>query len=461
LRPSAAGIVQPRGYGALGRRATAPAPVNAVPGEPPAEKVKWTLPLIGLLIYTLFFTSLRVPLGDVAIGVALLGMLLEPKAFRFPVPVRMLALFGLWVLAMSFQSAYPEWVSKGLMDLLKLWLIVLVGYNALQTRAQIRLFMIFFLACFALFPVRGTLVTFFILGEGDREGRAIWIALYSNANDLAIMVLLQLSMLTAFLVTEKKKWLRSIGTIGMIVLPLIIILTQSRGVFLGMVAFLACVFTTQKKKLKLAFQLFVVGLVLLAVAPDSAWDRVRTLKHVTNTEQLVEVDGEGGSARQRFEIWRLATRIISKNPITGVGYRAYKPAHYDNWSPDLDPSIHAFWDTHNLYLNVTAETGFPGVILYFAAVLTVLIPAERVRQACKRKMPDAARQLLFLEAGVIGYYIACVFGSLAYLPHLHLHMVLLYSLAMVNRKQLRGDTMPRMRGFRGAAGNMRMAGRFA
>jgi O-antigen ligase len=228
-----------------------------------------------------------------------------------------------------------------------------------------------------------------------------------------------------------------------------------------MMAFLACVFTTHRKKVKLGFQLLVVALILLAVAPDSAWERVGTLKNVTNTEDLVQVDGEGGSARQRFEIWRLATRIIGKNPLTGVGYHAYKPAHYDNWTPDLDPSIHALWDTHNLYLNVTAETGFPGVILYFAAVLTVLIPAERVRRACKGKMPEAARQLLFLEAGVIGYYVACVFGSMAYLPHLHLHMVLLYSLAMVNRKALRGETIPRMRGFRGPGGNMRMAGRFA
>ncbi|HWE42567.1 MAG TPA: hypothetical protein VG432_08675, partial [Gemmatimonadaceae bacterium] len=36
----------------------------------------------------------------------------------------------------------------------------------------------------------------------------------------------------------------------------------------------------------------------------------------------------------------------------------------------------------------------------------------------------------------IGFMTACVFGSLAYLPHLHLHLALLYALAMIHRDRV-------------------------
>lgn len=431
----------------------------------PHRAVRWTLPLAGLLLYTVVFTSVRLPLGDVAMGVALLGMLLVPNEMRFPVPVRTLAVFLVWVMAASVQSQYPEWFSARVMDLVKLWLIALVAYNALRSRAQIRLFMICFLACFALWPVRGTIITFFAYREFDVEGRAAWIQLYSNPNDLANMALLQLSMAGGLLVTERKGWLRACALAGLVVLPLVILLTQSRGVFIGLVAFLAIIFTGQRRRLQLAVRLFALTLVLVAVAPSGVWGRMESLKRATDRAQLSKVDGEKGSARERYEIWKVATRIIADHPVTGVGFNAYKPAHFDYAQRlGVDEGIRGLWDTHSLYLNVTAETGFPGLLLYLTYFATVLIPTERIRRRCKRELPAEARQLLILEAGLMGFMTACVFGSLAYLPHLHLHLVLVYALAMVYRDELRGSTPAvvkesRMRRFE--ATSPRPAGRLA
>ena len=382
-------------------------------------------------------------------GIALCGILLVPNERWIPVPLRTLGLFLLWVFSVSLLSEYPDWFSARMPDLLKLWLISLVAYNALRSREQIRLFVIVFLVCFALWPVRGTLVTFFMYKEFDIEGRAYWIQLYSNPNDLANMALLQLSMAAALLTTEKKGWIRLGAGAALVILPLLILLTQSRGVFIGLVAFLAIVFATHRRRLLLGVRLLALAVILIALAPSSVWNRLESLTRATDSAELAKVDGEQGSARERYEIWKVASRIIADHPVTGVGFNAYKPAHFDySKRYDADPGIQGLWDTHSLYLNVTAETGFPGLLLYLVYIASVLLPADRVRRQCKAQLPAEARQLLILEAGLIGFMTACAFGSLAYFPHLHLHLVLLYTLAMVYRRELRidRDVMVRTRG---------------
>jgi O-antigen ligase len=402
--------------------------------------VNWTLPLVGLLIYTVVFTSVRAPFGDIAIGLALVGMALAPRRFRLPGPLAALAVFLLWVFGTSLRTEFPEWFGVRVLDLLKLWMITLVAYNALRTRAQIRVYMIFFLACFALWPVRGTLVSYFVLHEFDNEGRAAWIQLYSNPNDLANMALLQLSMAAALLTTERKRWVRLCAMTGMVVLPLVILLTQSRGVFLGLLAFIAIVFTGQRRKLRVALRVFAGVAILIAVTPAGVWNRLESLKRATSTEELAQVDGAQGSALQRYEIWRVATQIISDHPIGGVGFNAYKPTHFKySADPKFDQNIHDYWDTHSLYLNVIAETGFVGLFLYLAYFIALAIPVDRIRRQLKGQHVDASRQVMFLEAGMIGFMVACVFGSLAYLPHLHLHLALTYSLAMAHRTELAGS----------------------
>lgn len=398
------------------------------------ERLKWTLPLAGLLAYVVAFTSVRLPIGNLAMGLALLGVASAPRAFRLPAPLAMLGVFLIWVFAVSMRTEYPEWFALRMMDLVKLWLIALVAYNALKTRGQARIFMLFFLGCFALWPIRGTLLTYFVLHETDNEGRAAWIQLYHNPNDLANMALLQLSMAAAILATERKRWVRIGVSAAVAVLPLLILLTQSRGVFLGLLAFLGIVLTGHRKRLQLAVRVLAVMAILVAVTPAGAWNRLDSLRRATSADQLAQVDGEQGSALLRYQIWRVAARIISEHPIAGVGFNAYKPAHLRySASPEFDQHIHDLWDTHSLYLNVTAETGIPGLLLYLAYLVAVILPADRVRRRIKPQLPDAARQLLFLEAGAIGFMTACVFGSLAYLPHLHLHLALLYALAMVHR----------------------------
>jgi probable O-glycosylation ligase (exosortase A-associated) len=416
---------------ASGRAVAMVRPSAAFPVLRPAPNagVKWGLTLFGLLLYLLVITSYRLPLGEVAIMMSLGGVAFQRGAIRFPPYLGWLIAFAGWSVLVTTQTAYPDWAMPELITLIKLCLIVFAAANALQTPRQVRLFMVFFLGCFALFPLRGAMFNFFLY-HNDVQGRAIWNLLYSNPNDLGAMALLQLSMATALLVAEPKGWVRWSARAGVIALPMLILMTQSRGVFLGLAVFIAIAFFGQRRRVRLALRLAVVAGILASVAPSSVWTRMQTLRSATNTSTLDQVDGENGSARQRYEIWRVAFKIIRDHPVTGVGFGAYRPTH-EQYAADVEfnPTAQGARDTHSLYFNVLAETGFPGLVLYLGMVGVVLLAAERTRRRCTRVFETGAKQLLLLEAGLLSFLVASIFGSLPYLPHFLLHLVLIYAVS--------------------------------
>jgi probable O-glycosylation ligase (exosortase A-associated) len=402
----------------------------------PLKGVQWTVTLAGFLLYLLVITSYRLPLGGFAIAVALYALMLQPGRVRFPSYLGWLTAFGIWAFVTAMQTDYPDVVQPQLVDLLKLCLIVLVAANSMRTRAQMRLFMVFFLGCFALWPLRGAMFNFFVY-HSDMDGRAIWNQLYGNPNDLGAIALLQLSMVLVLLESEPKGWVRWCALLGVILIPMLILMTQSRGVFLGLLVFVAITLAGQRRRLRLVFRLAVVALLLAAVVPAGVWGRVGTLRHATSTTTLDEVDGAEGSARQRYEIWRVGWKIARDHPFTGVGLGAYN-LHHEQYAldPQFNPTAQGPRDTHSLYLNVLAETGYPGFLLYLGMLLTVFIYAEGTRRRCRGVLDSAARQLLVLEAGLAAFLAAAVFGSLPYLPHFLLHLVLLYGMSALYRKQL-------------------------
>jgi probable O-glycosylation ligase (exosortase A-associated) len=363
------------------------------------------------------------------------GAVLQRGHARFPSYLGWFVAFAIWAVLSSMQSDYPDWVMPELVTLIKLCLIVFAAASALQTPAQLRVFMVFFLGCFALFPLRGAVFNFFIY-HSDMQGRAIWNLLYSNPNDLGAMALLQLSMTCALLVVVQKGWVRWAATAGVIALPMLILMTQSRGVFLGLTVFIVLAFLGHHRRVRLTLQLLIVAAILASAAPSSVWGRLQTLRSATDASTLDDVDGAEGSARQRYEIWRVAFKIIREHPITGVGLGAYRPVHEQYaLHPEFNPTAQGQRDTHSLYFNILAETGFPGFALYIGMLCVVLYTAERARRRCKRVFETGAKQLLLLEAGLLAFLVASIFGSLPYLPHLLLHLVLLYAVSKVSLAQ--------------------------
>ena len=189
---------------------------------PNIEKVRWTVVFVAFLGYIFAITTYRLPIGNLAMLVGLGGIAFQSDRFRFPQLLMWFGAFLLWCAIGYVRTPYPAPVWDKLVDLLKLWAVILVAVNALRSRAHVRFFSVFFLGCFALFPLRGAFFNYFFY-RSTLFGRAIWNYVYSNPNDLAALAILQLAMVAALLSLERPGWVKRAAQVGVVLLPLMLL----------------------------------------------------------------------------------------------------------------------------------------------------------------------------------------------------------------------------------------------
>ncbi|MDQ6887070.1 MAG: O-antigen ligase family protein [Gemmatimonadota bacterium] len=401
----------------------------------PFRGVRWTIAYVSLLLYTFVIISYRLPIGDVVMAAALIGILVQRDNLVLPRFLVWMLLFVAWCAIGYSRTAYPNLVSPELLQLTKVWLVALAAANTVRSRAQLRFFLVVFLACYALFPIRGAIFNYLIYRQ-TAGGRMVWNFVFDNPNDLAAITLLPLSMAASLVVSENRGWVRIASLIGTATLTVIIVLSQSRGAFIALVLFGALALLGQRRRARVLLTIGALGAVVALAAPSSVWERMRGLARITDVTQLDEVDPEG-SARQRFEIWRVAVTIVAENPLTGVGWGAYALAHNRTaYRPNFAITAHGKRDTHSTLLNVAAETGYPGVLLFLAFLTALGVHVERTRRRARTVMPLQAQQLYYLELGFLAFLVAGFFGSFAKMAFLYLHAALLWATAEICRREL-------------------------
>jgi len=393
----------------------------------PLRGLRWNLVFIGLLLYTFAVVTYRLPLGTA-------GMVLGLLALPFGAPVRMtplLAWFGAflgWAALSAYSSGDPAAAGDAVIEMAKLWIVVLVAWNALRTRRLLQVFLAFLLLCFAVYPVRGAIFNFVFYGHAT-FGRAIWNHIYANPNDLAALTLLQLGTAGAIFATERHRLVRFGAMASLVVLPILILMTQSRGALLALALFGLLSLRGSRRKLRNIGLLAALCAAVIMIAPNDVWTRASGLLQVESAEDLEKADPEQ-SAKSRYEILKVAVRITRDHPIWGVGLDRYAVTHADYTSLEpITATARGKADTHNTYLNVAAETGLPGLGLFLGMIAFVLLRAERTRRRLASRRPRDATALWMMELGLVAYLAAGLFGSFGRLTHLYMYMVLILAMA--------------------------------
>jgi O-antigen ligase len=293
--------------------------------------------------------------------------------------------------------------------------------------------MLVFLGGYALYPVRGTIFNY--VGGYTVFGRALWNHIYMNPNDLAALTLLMLGLALAFYVREPKGWPRLAAIAGLFLLPVVILLTQSRGTLIALGIVMLIVLAGHRKQLlRTLLVLSAVGIVGYLFAPAAVWERLGGLRGVTDTERLEEVDS---SAEQRYEIWKVARTVFADHPVMGVGAGAYPATHLQyTRTGNFKPTAFGAKDAHSTYLTLLAENGVVGLLLFLGIFGATIRWADRVRRRARAVLPRSAQQLFYMELGLIGFFLAGVFASYAHLAFAYVHLALLWCVARSTEEEL-------------------------
>jgi len=420
----------------------ADAPVSAYPLIEdrfiwPWEGVDWSFGYICFLLYVAVISSYIVNIGQPTMGLAILAITMSGRdRWRFPAPLFLLSAFMV-LISITFQSTqYRSYVFQPLEDMFKVCTILLVAVSVLDSRARVRFFMFYYLAVFALFPVRGGLFNWFIY-SATTQGRVGWNHLFENPNDFAALMLFPYGLVVTLWLTERSKVVRVLALFGVAALPLVIFLTQSRGGILALAGGVFAYFVLQGKgRAKTMLTIGAVAGILVLFAPSGVWERMSSLSSATQSGNL-ESANDRRSAEQRFEIWRVAWSVHEAFPVTGVGWGAYPNAHSEfSRRPGIESIARGARDAHNTYLTLLGETGWIGFCTWLSMIGLISMSAVRAMRRIRPYAPKYAMQIKMVLLALLSFAMAGMFGTFAHMSFLYLHLALLIGMTTVTNAEV-------------------------
>jgi putative inorganic carbon (hco3(-)) transporter len=256
--------------------------------------------------------------------------------------------------------------------------------------------------------------------------RARWVGTYSDPNRLAMSLLLVVPLALGFATRRGALWVRLAGALAGGLALAAMVVTYSRGSLLGLVAAGVAWVAIDRRAKALALCAVVVG-ALLAFAPSSFWRRTGT---------VVDFQ-EDASARGRVDAWKVTSNISRARPLAGTGFNSFKAA----WPLYAEPGMYRAYAAHNVFLQVIAENGWPGLLLFLiavgGAVGGALASARRADGGSSRALGAAA----------LGYLTSNLFAGFVLSPHLFVLLALCASADRLSRGSRKAEPPRREPGF--------------
>ena len=215
---------------------------------------------------------------------------------------------------------------------------------------------------------------------GDIMGQPRVTAAFNHPNSLGAFLMVGTLIITGVLfkyVMEKRKVLVSFAAVLLFAAFYVMILTYSRGAWLGFfVGILIFAIMREWRLLPVVAVLLLSGYFIL---PESVMDRFKSFVSLND-----------GSIADRISAWKYAVKMIAENPLFGSGLKTFS-LHYGKGY------------THNCYLQMAVETGLSGVMSFLVLVLYFLW--RGARRYCRISTSADAPLLLGVLAAVAAFMV--------------------------------------------------------
>src|SRR5687768_1819064 len=287
-------------------------------------------------------------------------------------------------------------------QLLKTIVIFVVLVNVVRTESRLKLLLLLVLVVSIYLSVNAIndyRLGIFEIGTSETARiRGRIKGLFENSNDLALHLVTMIPIAVALGLSGRNplKKLVYFGITGLMVGAVVV--TFSRGGFIGLVAAAVVLARRLGKKNRVATTGAVVCAVILFVvlAPGAFSTRLST---IFNSAADIS-----GSASQRTQVLKRSVWVALRYPVFGVGIGNFRHKSPRNL------------ETHNAYTQVGAEMGLAAMVVY---VLFLVHPIRRMRLIEKESLahPDRLRFYYLsigLQASLIGFMFSSFFGAVAY-----------------------------------------------
>ncbi len=311
----------------------------------------------------------------------------------------LLAMWGVFLLstltAINPTEAWPQ-----LDRVSKIFLMTLVSMKLLQEPRKVR----------ALLWVMGLSIGFYGLKGGIwavRTGGQNMVvgpegSFIAGNTEIGLALNMAIPILIFLRREETRRWVRHFLSATILFSVVAVLITYSRGAFLGLGAVLVMLILKGRKKL-LLLPSAALAVVLAATYLPAGWfERMETI-------QTYERDS---SAVSRLKTWKVGYWIALDRPLLGAGFRPFTRETFDRYMPNY-PKDH---DAHNIFIQVLAEHGFTGLALYGGLLVAT---GWNLRRLIRRARGDPSLRWVYncchmLEVSLVGYVVSGIFLSLSY-----------------------------------------------
>jgi putative inorganic carbon (HCO3(-)) transporter len=352
--------------------------------------------------FEFFLTGLKIPLVLCALAAIVAFITRAIRGLRTSIGLSLTA-FIIWQLIITPLSTWRGGSSTYALYYAGLWLVFYLVLAAApwNMRDIQRLGVIVVVACVMYVLIGGKMAAGRLAGEGT----------FGDSDDIALMggfVLPFLILLANRLTNTLIRIVAIMTAAGFMVYA--ILLTATRAAILGLAVMMLVYLlrSTSMQRVAILIACVICMAVTLVSLPSTTLQRFSTI--------FEGVDGRDNSeatqsTQSRLDIWKDAIDTTLRHPIFGVGPGQFTEYHYHHY---LDPrgTTKKYLPTHQTFLEVSSETGIPGLVIYVTFIGLIYM---RIRKGIKLNVPNSyaewmvGRQIgVCLEAS-FAYFVTCAF----------------------------------------------------
>jgi O-antigen ligase len=193
----------------------------------------------------------------------------------------------------------------------------------------------------------------------------------------------------AYLKNKSPWWKKTFLILVALSFMLCITRTRSRGAFVGLVIVLAIIGWEHRRRLGALVLMGLLALFTYTHTHYAYWERVDTLKSSETTMR----EGEGGRVMQM----KFAMEIMKLRPLTGVGLGNFVNAKVMllSMNPEYKVTTQV---AHNSYLELGAEIGILGMILFSYLVVRSILDCRNIEKSFSGN--EEYKSYYFLSRGI-------------------------------------------------------------
>jgi O-antigen ligase len=230
---------------------------------------------------------------------------------------------------------------------------------------------------------------------------------YGSPNVFSQIMVVMVPLALERLVNERSQVFRFIALWALVVTSLTVIFTYSRSGFISLVVVVLLFMFWRRTQVRtwLIFALLAVG--LLNFLPEDYGARVGTLTDLISNQTTASTEV---SFRGRTSETMIGWQMFMDHPVLGVGTKNY-PVFYQEYSRKLgiDPRLEDR-SPHSLYLEIAAEQGLVGIIIFSILIFSLFRGLFRSRKIFEKLGKSQMKNMaMAVTIGISGYLISAIF----------------------------------------------------